>query len=190
MNPFITDDVRITDIRPLISPAILMQDFPASHEASKVVFDAREEFRRILKKEDDRLAVMVGPCSIHDTVAAIDYAGRLAEAFVFPAGRAGMLILKLLSREDMYGYQMIESLAALSDDTFSLKAGTLYPLLHNMEENGLVTCYEAQAGQARIRKYYSITKEGRKALEAKENEWQSFTQAVEKVLKGGVSYAY
>lgn len=80
MNPFITDDVRITDIRPLISPAILMQDFPASHDASKVVFDAREEFRRILKQEDDRLAVMVGPCSIHDTVAAIDYASRLAEA--------------------------------------------------------------------------------------------------------------
>ncbi len=78
-NPFVTDDVRITDIRPLISPAILMQDFPAGHEASKVVFDAREAFRRILKKEDDRLAVMVGPCSIHDTVAAIDYAGRLAE---------------------------------------------------------------------------------------------------------------
>ncbi len=78
-NPFVVDDVRITDIRPLISPAILMQDFPAGHEASKVVFDAREAFRRILKKEDDRLAVMVGPCSIHDTVAAIDYAGRLAE---------------------------------------------------------------------------------------------------------------
>lgn len=78
-NPFVTDDVRITDIRPLISPAILMQDFPAGHEASKVVFDARESFRRILKKEDDRLAVMVGPCSIHDTVAAIDYAERLAE---------------------------------------------------------------------------------------------------------------
>ena len=55
------------------------------------------------------------------------------------AGSTGMLILKLLSREDMYGYQMIESLAALSDDTFSLKAGTLYPLLHNMEENGLVS---------------------------------------------------
>ncbi len=80
MNPFVTDDVRVTDIRPLISPAILMEDFPASHEVSKVVFDTREEFRRILKKEDDRLAVMVGPCSIHDTVAAIDYAGRLAEA--------------------------------------------------------------------------------------------------------------
>ncbi len=79
-NPFITDDVRITDIRPLISPAILMQDFPASAEANRMVYDTREEFRRILKREDDRLAVMVGPCSIHDTVAAIDYAGRLAEA--------------------------------------------------------------------------------------------------------------
>ena len=44
MNPFITDDVRITDIRPLISPAILMQDFPASHEAGKVVFDANGDF--------------------------------------------------------------------------------------------------------------------------------------------------
>lgn len=106
------------------------------------------------------------------------------------AGSTGMLILKLLSREDMYGYQMIETLSALSDDTFSLKAGTLYPLLHNLEENGLVTCYEAQAGQARIRKYYSITKEGRSFLETKETEWQSFTQAVNKVLKGGVSYAY
>lgn len=79
-NPFITDDVRITDIRPLISPAILMQDFPASQGASRMVFDTRKEFRRILKKEDDRLAVMVGPCSIHDTVAAIDYAERLAAA--------------------------------------------------------------------------------------------------------------
>ncbi len=79
-NPFVTDDVRITDIRPLISPAILMQDFPAGAEANKLVFDTRAEFRRILKHEDDRLAVMVGPCSIHDTVAAIDYAGRLAEA--------------------------------------------------------------------------------------------------------------
>ncbi|MBQ1960505.1 MAG: 3-deoxy-7-phosphoheptulonate synthase [Akkermansia sp.] len=78
MNSFITDDVRITDIRPLISPAILMQDFPASAEASKMVYDTREAVRRILKKEDDRLAVMVGPCSIHDTVGAIDYAGRLA----------------------------------------------------------------------------------------------------------------
>ncbi|MDO5450989.1 MAG: 3-deoxy-7-phosphoheptulonate synthase [Akkermansia sp.] len=79
MNPFATDDVRITDIRPLISPAILMQDFPVPAEAQKLVYDARAEYTRILTGEDDRLAVMVGPCSIHDTVAATDYADRLSE---------------------------------------------------------------------------------------------------------------
>lgn len=80
MNPLITDDVRITDIRPLISPAILMEDFPASEAVTRLVYDTREAFARILHGEDDRLAVMVGPCSIHDTAAAIDYASRLAEA--------------------------------------------------------------------------------------------------------------
>ncbi len=80
MNHPITDDVRITDIRPLISPAILMEDFPASPAASRLVYETREAFGRILHGEDDRLAVMVGPCSIHDSAAAIDYASRLAEA--------------------------------------------------------------------------------------------------------------
>ncbi len=80
MKPHRTDDVRIADIRPLISPAILMEDFPATPDIEKMVYDTRNEFRDILKKEDDRLAVMVGPCSIHDTDAALDYARRLAEA--------------------------------------------------------------------------------------------------------------
>ncbi len=94
MNPFITDDVRITDIRPLISPAILMEDYPAGEAISRMVYDTREEFRRILHKEDDRLAVMVGPCSIHDTAAAIDYAGRLAEARKRYAGEL-LLIMRV-----------------------------------------------------------------------------------------------
>ena len=49
------------------------------------------------------------------------------------AGSSSMLILKLLEREDLYGYKMIERLAVLSCATFSLKAGTLYPLLHHLE---------------------------------------------------------
>ncbi len=80
MNTHKTDDVRITDIRPLISPAILMEDYPATPDIEKLVYDTREDFRRILKKEDDRLAVIVGPCSIHDTNEALDYAKLFAEA--------------------------------------------------------------------------------------------------------------
>ena len=77
MDQVITDDVRITNTSPLISPAILIEDYPVSKEAARVVFNAREEYQRILEGEDDRLAVIVGPCSIHDTAAAIDYAERL-----------------------------------------------------------------------------------------------------------------
>lgn len=82
MNTPKTDDVRIKDIRALISPAILMEDFPVSEQAAQLVAGTREEFRRILDKEDDRLAVIVGPCSIHNTAEAIDYASRLADARV------------------------------------------------------------------------------------------------------------
>lgn len=80
MKQFITDDVRIKNIRPLISPAILMEDFPASPESEQLVYHSREELRKIFHGEDDRLAVIVGPCSIHDTLAAIDYASLLLKA--------------------------------------------------------------------------------------------------------------
>ncbi len=80
MNPLITDDLRVTDMRPLISPAVLIEDLPVTEETTRLIYNTREEFRSILMREDDRLAVMVGPCSIHDTAAALDYGQRLAEA--------------------------------------------------------------------------------------------------------------
>ena len=100
-----------------------------------------------------------------------------------------MLLLKLLDQEDMYGYQMIEELARRSDDTFSLKAGTMYPLLHDMQNQGLITVYEKAAESGRLRKYYSLTDEGRKALEVKTQEWQEFSLGINKVLMGGVNLA-
>ena len=101
----------------------------------------------------------------------------------------GMLLLKLIENEDMYGYQMIEELARRSDDTFTLKAGTLYPMLHDLEKAGLITAYEKTADTGRVRKYYSITKAGRAELSAKTREWREFSRALDKVL-GGVSYAF
>lgn len=101
----------------------------------------------------------------------------------------GMLLLKLIESEDMYGYQMIEELARRSDDTFALKAGTLYPLLHDLEKAGLITAYERTADTGRVRKYYSITKAGRAELSAKTQEWRQFSHGVNKVL-GGAVYAF
>lgn len=67
-------------------------------------------------------------------------------------GSTSMLMLKLLDGEDMYGYQMIENLANRSDDTFSLKAATLYPLLHGLEEKDMLESYEKKADSGRVRK--------------------------------------
>ena len=99
-----------------------------------------------------------------------------------------MLILKLLEETDMYGYQMIEELNKKSKNVFELKAGTLYPLLHTLEQKELVTSYDKIADNARVRKYYSITKKGRKYLRDKKEEWNTFISAVNDVL-GGANYA-
>ncbi|MFK7895121.1 MAG: 3-deoxy-7-phosphoheptulonate synthase [Myxococcota bacterium] len=72
------DDVRIQNIRPLIAPEILLEDLPVSAEQTKVIAEGRAEIERILSGEDDRLVLVVGPCSIHDPEAGLEYARRLA----------------------------------------------------------------------------------------------------------------
>ncbi len=104
-------------------------------------------------------------------------------------GSTTMLILKLLEEQDMYGYQMIEELAKKSNNTFSLKAGTLYPLLHTLEQQMMISSYEENADSARVRKYYSITNKGKGLLAEKKEEWETYTTAVNQVLQGGVSFA-
>ncbi|MDJ0788787.1 MAG: 3-deoxy-7-phosphoheptulonate synthase [Myxococcota bacterium] len=77
---FQTDDLRIQNLRPLLPPAILMEELPLGEDASRVVAEGREQVQRILAGEDDRLVVVAGPCSIHDPDAAVEYARGLAEA--------------------------------------------------------------------------------------------------------------
>lgn len=72
-------DRRITAIRPLISPALLREELPLTESRAQVVLQGRRQVARILSGEDDRLLVVVGPCSIHDREAGLDYARRLAE---------------------------------------------------------------------------------------------------------------
>ena len=101
------------------------------------------------------------------------------------SGNTSMLLLKLLSEKDMYGYEMIETLGSRSNEVFELKAGTLYPLLHSLESGKLLVSYEKEVA-GKTRKYYSITKEGQKALKKKTEEWETYSQAVAKVLGGAL----
>ena len=100
-------------------------------------------------------------------------------------GSMTMLVLKLLSEKDMYGYEMIDTLRKKSQNVFELKAGTLYPLLHGLEEKGMLKVYE-QEYLGKTRKYYSITKEGKKLLKIKTEEWNEYSGAIANVLAMGV----
>lgn len=89
----------------------------------------------------------------------------------------------------MYGYQMIEELAKQSDHTFELKAGTLYPLLHLLEQKQYLVSYDGETVAGKTRKYYRITDEGKRFLVVRLSEWESYSAAVNKVLSGGVLLA-
>src|SRR5215204_5986711 len=72
-----TDDLRIRQVRPLIPPAILIEEIPISERASNVVAATRAAVAGVLDQRDPRLVVIAGPCSIHDPSAALEYANRL-----------------------------------------------------------------------------------------------------------------
>lgn len=101
-----------------------------------------------------------------------------------------MLLLKLLEEEDMYGYQMIRKLEERSNQVFSLKEGTLYPILHGLEEEEAVESYEKCAETGRMRKYYRLTKKGEKLLRKKQKEWENYEKAVHDVMGGGMAFAF
>ncbi|MCI8617484.1 MAG: PadR family transcriptional regulator [Clostridia bacterium] len=103
-------------------------------------------------------------------------------------GSTNMLVLSLLENENMYGYQMIKKLSERSQNVFELQEGTLYPILHSLEEKNYITSYWDNTG-AKKRKYYSITKEGKKHLREKKDEWRTFSNGINQVV-GGVLFGY
>ena len=100
-----------------------------------------------------------------------------------PGGTA-MLVLALLKEREMYGYQIIEELEKRSNQVFRLQEGTLYPLLHSLERDKLVTAREQEAPGGRKRRYYRITAAGLRALEEKREQWAVYSRAVTAILAG------
>lgn len=103
-------------------------------------------------------------------------------------GSTNMLVLSLLEDENMYGYQMIRKLSEKSKNVFEFQEGTLYPILHSLEEKNLISSYWDTTG-TKNRKYYTITKEGKKNLKYMKEEWNIFSAGVNQVV-GGVLFGY
>lgn len=96
-------------------------------------------------------------------------------------GSTAALVLSVLKNQDLYGYKIIKEIALRSDDVFVLKEGTLYPILHALEEEGCLESYWKESDN-RKRKYYRLTRKGERRLREKKEEWQTYSKSVERVL--------
>lgn len=97
-------------------------------------------------------------------------------------GSTEILLLTLLEREPMYGYQIIAEIDHHSDGVFRLREGTVYPILHALESKGYLESSWQEGQGKRRRKYYSVTAKGQKYLQRSRAEWVTFRTAVDRVI--------
>lgn len=98
-------------------------------------------------------------------------------------GTLSLLILSLLSRKAMYGYEIAATVHRDTDGTFTWREGSLYPSLHKLEQGGLITGKWEEKETGRKRRYYHITKKGRETLQEKVQSWTELCTAVNRLLE-------
>lgn len=97
----------------------------------------------------------------------------------FRKGVLELCVLSLISKEDMYGYQIVHNIS----ENIEVNEGTIYPILRRLTKEGYFNTYIKESTEGPARKYYNITVEGKKFYDEKHEEWFKFLKAVEKVLK-------
>ncbi|MCL2841033.1 MAG: PadR family transcriptional regulator [Defluviitaleaceae bacterium] len=95
-------------------------------------------------------------------------------------GTLELCVLSLLSRTDMYGFELVGAISA----QIQISEGTIYPLLKRIKDEGYVTTYLQESQEGPSRKYYSITDDGRSTLQTLEAEWHSMVTGINKILGG------
>jgi PadR family transcriptional regulator PadR len=97
-------------------------------------------------------------------------------------GTLEMILLRLISERQMYGYELASTLEKRGGNLFRLKEGTLYPVLYRMEKAGYIEARWETLERGVPRKYYRLTKSGVKFLEARIAEWKEFSTAIERLI--------
>ena len=100
------------------------------------------------------------------------------------SGSSRLLVLNLLQEKSCYGYELIKTLKQRSNDVFDMKEGTLYPILHKLENDELITSFNEMVS-GRMRKIYKITDKGVKVLAKEKAQWEEFSTAVNHVIAFG-----
>jgi PadR family transcriptional regulator, regulatory protein PadR len=98
-------------------------------------------------------------------------------------GTLDLLILKTLALEDIHGWGIAQRIQQTSNDVLQVQQGSLYPALHRLEHQGWITAEWRPSDNNRRAKYYSLTRSGRRRLEAETKEWRRFSTAIQQVLQ-------
>jgi PadR family transcriptional regulator PadR len=99
-------------------------------------------------------------------------------------GNIATLILSMLKRKPMYGYELIREASLRTDNVFTLKEGTLYPALHALERKGYIVSRWEAGDSGKKRKYYMLTRKGMAFVAEKQQEWFQFSWAVNAIIGG------
>ena len=97
-------------------------------------------------------------------------------------GSSTTVILSILNRREMYGYELIKEIEKESKGTFTYKERTLYPLLHQLERDGAIDSRWEETDSNRKRKFYQITTQGRRLLDEKKREWTEFRTVIDELI--------
>ncbi|MGB5689109.1 MAG: PadR family transcriptional regulator [Woeseiaceae bacterium] len=100
----------------------------------------------------------------------------------FMSGVPELLLLRLLNKREMYGYELVRSIREVTSDAISLGEGVIYPVLHSLERNGSLKSRRKPVG-GRTRVYYSVTTKGRQRLEKLQNDWQRIQTGITSALE-------
>ncbi len=100
-------------------------------------------------------------------------------------GTIELILLKLLDKEDMYGYQLVASLEESGGELLKIKEGTLYPVLYRLEDNDLIESYRSNPKRGVPRKYYKLTEKGVTHLGNLLEEWNNFSALINSLVKNG-----
>ena len=103
----------------------------------------------------------------------------------FQRGVMSLLILSLLDQEDMYGYQIVQEIAARSGGTIVTQEGSLYPVLYKLQDQGMLSGEKVLVGKRMTRVYYHLEEPGRRRLQELSREYRAITQGVFKLFRGG-----
>lgn len=98
------------------------------------------------------------------------------------SGSTKLLVLSILKNKDEYGWGIIMQLEERSNKTFEMREGTLYPILHSLETDGMISSYETDTPTGRKRKYYHITDKGQRELARQRSQWEAFSNGVNQVI--------